>query len=41
MHVLNKSDSIQKLEEHYKHVITSVLIIHKHINAKNTNFKNK
>ena len=41
IHVLKKSELIQKLEEHYKHAITSVLIKHKHMKTKNTHLKNK
>ena len=41
MHVLKKHELIQKLEEHYKHVISSALIKHRHIQSKNANYKNK
>ena len=41
MHVLKKHELIQKLEEHFKHVISSALIKHRHIQSKNANYKNK
>ena len=34
MHVLKKHELIQKLEQHYKHVISSALIKHGHIQTK-------